>query len=51
MGLDWLIPWIEHFGTEDGFGVSDAGRFDALAGPHWTRRVTGVPLPSRPASG
>jgi hypothetical protein len=39
MGLDWVIPWIEHFGTEHGLGVTDVERFNALAGPHWERPV------------
>jgi hypothetical protein len=51
MGVDWLIPWMEHFGTEHGLGVDDIARYNALAGPHWNRRITGVPLPSRPSAG
>ena len=26
MGLDWLIPWMEHFGHEHGLGVEDVAR-------------------------
>ena len=44
MGLDWVIPWLEHFGTDHGLGVKDVERFHALAGPHWNRPVApGVP--------
>ena len=44
MGLDWVIPWLEHFGTDHGLGVKDVERFNALAGPHWDRPVApGVP--------
>ena len=44
MGLDWVIPWLEHFGTDHGLGVEDVERFNALAGPHWDRPVArGVP--------
>jgi hypothetical protein len=44
MGLDWVIPWLEHFGTDHGLGVTDVERFNALAGPHWDRPVArGVP--------
>jgi hypothetical protein len=39
MGLDWVIPWLEHFGTDHGLGVKDVERFNALAGPHWDRPV------------
>ena len=39
MGLDWVIPWLEHFGTDHGLGVKDIERFNALAGPHWDRPV------------
>ena len=51
MGLDWLIPWLEHFGTEHGLRAEDVARFDRLAGPHWERRARGVPLPRPPRSG
>ena len=51
MGLDWLIPWLEHFGTEHGLGTEDVARFDRLAGPHWERRAKGVPLSRPPRSG
>jgi hypothetical protein len=39
MGLDWVIPWLEHFGTDHGLGVTDLERFNAMAGPHWDRPV------------
>ena len=44
IGLEWLIPWLEHFGTENGLGVKDVGRLRELAGPRWGRPVTDVPL-------
>ena len=44
MGLDWLIPWLEHFGTENGLGVKDLERLRELAGPRWGRPVTDIPL-------
>ena len=44
MGLDWLIPWLEHFGTENGLGVKDIERLRELAGPRWGRPVTDIPL-------
>jgi len=43
MGLDWVIPWLEHFGHEHGLGAEDIERFDALAGPHWGRPTAPVP--------
>lgn len=43
MGLDWVIPWLEHFGQEHGLGVKDIERFNALAGPHWGRPTAPVP--------
>lgn len=44
LGLDWVIPWVEHFGPDHGLGVTDVERFNALAGPHWDRPVArGVP--------
>ena len=33
MGLEWLIPWIEHFGPGHGLGVSDLKRLRELANP------------------
>ena len=51
MGLKWLIPWLEHFGTDHGFGVKDLERFDQLAGPHWNRRATGARIPNKPHAG
>ena len=44
IGLNWLIPWLEHFGTENGLGVKDLERLRALAGPRWGRAVTSVPV-------
>lgn len=44
IGLDWLIPWLDHFGTENGLGVKDVERLRELAGPRWGRPVTDVPL-------
>jgi hypothetical protein len=43
MGLDWVIPWLEHFGPEQGLGVEDVARLNALAGPHWGRPTAPVP--------
>ena len=51
MGLNWLIPWLEHFGTEHGLGTEDVARFDRLAGPHWAQRAKDVPLSRPPRSG
>jgi hypothetical protein len=39
MGVDWLIPWMRHFGHEHGLGTEDIGRFRAAAGPNWSRPV------------
>jgi hypothetical protein len=44
MGLDWVIRWLEHFGPEHGLGARDIERLRAMAGPHWERPVTDVPL-------
>ena len=33
MGLEWLIPWIEHFGPGHGLGVTDLKRLRQLANP------------------
>jgi hypothetical protein len=33
MGLEWLIPWIEHFGTDHGLGMTDLNRLRELATP------------------
>jgi hypothetical protein len=44
MGLDWVIRWLEHFGPEHGLGATDIERVRAMAGPHWGRPVTDVPL-------
>ena len=44
MGLDWVIRWLEHFGIEHGLGVKDIERLREMAGPHWGRPVTDVPL-------
>jgi hypothetical protein len=43
-GLDSLIPWLEHFGTENGLGAKDLERLRELAGPRWGRPVTDIPL-------
>lgn len=43
MGLDWVIPWLEHFGHEHGLGAEDIERFNALAGPHWGRPTSPGP--------
>jgi len=43
MGLDWVIPWLDHFGSAHGLGVEDVERLNALAGPHWGRPI--APLP------
>jgi hypothetical protein len=44
MGLDWVIRWLEHFGSDHGLGATDIERLRAMAGPHWGRPVTAVPL-------
>lgn len=44
MGPDWLIPWLEHFGPENGLGVKDLQRLRELAGPRWGRPVRDAPL-------
>ena len=43
MGLNWVIPWLEHFGPEHGLGVKDIERLRDLAGPRWGRGVTDLP--------
>ena len=43
MGLNSVIPWLEHFGPEHGLGVEDIQRVRELAGPHWGRGVTDLP--------
>ena len=44
MGSDWVIRWLQHFGPERGLGATDIERLRAMAGPHWGRPVTDVPL-------
>lgn len=43
MGLNWVIPWLEHFGPEHGLGVKDIARLREFAGPRWGRGVTDLP--------
>ena len=43
MGVNWVIPWLEHFGPEHGLGVKDIARLRELAGPRWGRGVTDLP--------
>lgn len=43
MGLDWVIPWLEHFGSGHGLGVDDVARLNALAGPHWGHPIAPMP--------
>jgi hypothetical protein len=43
MGLDWVIPWLEHFGSDHGLGVKDLERFNALARPNWGHPIAPVP--------
>ena len=43
MGLNWVIPWLEHFGPEHGLGAKDIARLRELAGPRWGRGVTDLP--------
>jgi hypothetical protein len=43
LGLNWVIPWLEHFGPEHGLGVKDVARLRELAGPRWGRGVTDLP--------
>jgi hypothetical protein len=43
LGLDWLLPWMEHFGHQHGLGTDDIERFRALAKPDWSRPVAQVP--------
>ena len=45
MGLDWLIPWMQHFGHEHGLGVDDVAHLNELAGPNWSRHVIPGPPP------
>ena len=33
MGLDWLIRWLEHFGTDHGLGIADLQTLRELAKP------------------
>ena len=44
MGLNQVTPWLEHFGPEHGLGVKDIECLRQLAGPHWERGVTDLPL-------
>ena len=54
MGLAWVIPWLEHFGTDHGLSVEDVERFKTLSGPHWDgpparrTRASGARLSSAP---
>jgi len=43
LGVDWLIPWIEHFGPQHGLNTKDLDRFRQLATPDWSRPVAPVP--------
>jgi hypothetical protein len=43
MGLDWVIPWLEHFGHDHGLGGEDIKHFNTLAGPHWGHPTAPVP--------
>ena len=43
MGLNSVIPWLRHFGSEHGLGVEDIRRVRELAGPHWGEGVTDLP--------
>jgi hypothetical protein len=43
LGLDWLLPWMEHFGHQHGLGTDDIKHFRALAKPDWSRPVAPVP--------
>jgi hypothetical protein len=43
LGLDWVIPWLEHFGSDHGLGVKDLERFNTLAGPNWGHPIAPVP--------
>jgi hypothetical protein len=40
MGLNWVIPWLAHFGPEHGVGVKDVERLREMAGPRWERAVS-----------
>ena len=44
MGLNWVIPWLEHFGPEHGLGAKDVERLRQMAGPHWGHPVTENPF-------
>lgn len=43
LGVDWLIPWMEHFGHQHGLGTDDIKRFRTISKPDWTRPVAPVP--------
>jgi hypothetical protein len=51
LGLDWLIAWLEHFGTDHGLAVKDIERLDEMAGPHWKRRPRSFRIPAHPNLG
>jgi hypothetical protein len=44
MGLEWLVPWISHFGSDHGLNAEDIDRLRQLATPRPTelRRVPDV---------
>ncbi|MBV9196109.1 MAG: hypothetical protein JO168_18390 [Solirubrobacterales bacterium] len=43
MGLNSVIPWLQHFGPENGLGVKDIERLNEMGGPRWGRGVTDLP--------
>ncbi|MBV8218121.1 MAG: hypothetical protein JO325_06645 [Solirubrobacterales bacterium] len=52
VGGESLIHWLEHFGREQGLGIGDLERFDALAKANWLKPAVAAapswpPLPDR----
>jgi hypothetical protein len=43
LGVDWLVPWMEHFGHQHGLGTDDIHHFRTISKPDWSRPVAPVP--------
>ena len=50
LGLNWLEPWLAHFGPDDGLADGDVAWASYLAEPRWQARRPSS-LPSRPNQG
>jgi len=52
LGLNWLEPWLAHFGNADGLADGDVALTVSLAGPRWREpRHPGGALPRTPNVG